>query len=118
MSKEDWLWVAIRVFGIYLLVLAVTNVPSVFSGALRAYGASQLPTFRSARDSPDAKFAELAASFDETKEAALSRGLAELVSSVFSVLLFGALGVYLIRNGRFLFKLVTPPSQASGGPAT
>ena len=116
MSKEDWLWVAIRVFGIYLLVLAVTNVPSVFSAALRAYGASQLPTFRSARDSADAPFAELAASFAQTKRATLSGALAELVSSVLSVLLFGVLGIYLVRNGRLLFRLVAPPLQASEGP--
>lgn len=27
MTREDYVWVGMRVFGIYLLVLAVTNLP-------------------------------------------------------------------------------------------
>ena len=29
MSKQDWIWVAIRIFGIYLLVMAVIAIPKI-----------------------------------------------------------------------------------------
>ena len=27
MNKDEWIWVAIRIFGIYLLVLAIISIP-------------------------------------------------------------------------------------------
>jgi hypothetical protein len=34
MTKDDWIWVAIRIFGIYLVVLAITSVPGIVNSAL------------------------------------------------------------------------------------
>lgn len=28
MNKQEWLWVVIRAFGVYLLVLAISSLPS------------------------------------------------------------------------------------------
>ena len=33
MDRKDWIWVAIRIFGIYLLVLAVCSLPDVLGSA-------------------------------------------------------------------------------------
>ena len=37
MTKHDWIWVAIRIFGIYLLVLAIIAIPSLISSMVGFY---------------------------------------------------------------------------------
>jgi hypothetical protein len=37
MEKRDWIWVTIRVFGIYLLVRAVVALPQLMSSSLMTY---------------------------------------------------------------------------------
>jgi hypothetical protein len=37
MDKEDWIWVALGIFGIYLIVLAIIALPRFFSSTYVAW---------------------------------------------------------------------------------
>jgi hypothetical protein len=97
LSKHDWIWVAIRVFGLYLLVRAIIAVPSVI-------GAFML--WRVARHLSPANVDER---FHDAYRT-LSRGAsAELASSSVAFILFALIGFYLIRGGGWVFRIVCPP---------
>lgn len=126
MTKQDWIWVAIRIFGIYLLVLAVTTVPRVVSSCLSAYTHYRLRVHFQAHDTgrgpgeghegkaPDT-FTQLRRTTRELAERQAVSALNQLASSVVQLALFGAIGVYLIRSGCLVFRWVFPPTAADEG---
>lgn len=109
MQKEDWIWLAIRVFGIYLLVLAVMAVPSVGSSLLAVCWDRGLPSSRLLDSAPREGWGEVSKLLAEAQSEALKKNLSALVSSLLRVVLFGGIGSYLIRNGRLVFRWVFPP---------
>ena len=108
MDKRDWIWVAIRIFGIYMLVLAVTGVPSLIS-----YGWMAL-TFWRMQPTP---------SGDDSNKLLLDTMVRAKVSyagllgaQIVRVTLFTLVGVYLLRSGRLIFRLILPPERPSAPP--
>lgn len=82
MSKSDWLWVTIRVFGLYLLVLAlIASVKVAYAGLawVSVLGWSE----------------EYADFFRST-----------LFDGVVSLAFFAAVGYHLVRKGEWLHRLL------------
>jgi hypothetical protein len=96
MTKHDWIWVAIRVFGIYLLVQAIIAIPSLISSA---FGVYQFYDF-GAHGTTD---------LDHVSRL-LHRELGtQLVSSLSRLIICGGAGFYFIKGGTFLFRLICQP---------
>jgi hypothetical protein len=93
MTKDEWIWVAIRIFGIYLLVLSVIAIPEAI-GNIYAY----LKMSSAIQES--AEFGKLATSL---KEAAVAKGS----TAVAQLILFSIISYYFLRHGKFIHKLAS-----------
>jgi len=93
MTKDEWIWVAIRIFGIYLLVLAVIAIPEAI-GNVYAY----IKMSFTIQDSNE--LTKLATSF---KEAAIAKGS----TAVAQFILFSIVSYYFLRHGKLIHKLAS-----------
>ncbi len=98
MTKHDWIWVAIKVLGLYLLVEAIIAIPGLIGSA---HGVYQHYGF------PPASSVEL-----DRISRLLHEGLeTQFISSLFRVIICAAGSFYFLRRGRFLFRLACPPES-------
>jgi len=93
MTKDEWIWVAIRIFGIYLLVLAVIAIPEAI-GNVYAYIKMSF-TIQDSSDLP-----KLAISL---KEAAIAKGS----TAVAQFILFSMVSYYFLRHGKIIHKMAS-----------
>jgi len=93
MTKDEWIWVAIRIFGIYLLVLAVIAIPEAI-GNVYAYIKMSF-TIQDSSDLP-----KLAISL---KEAAIAKGS----TAVAQFILFSMVSYYFLRHGKLIHKMAS-----------
>ncbi|WP_062814995.1 MULTISPECIES: hypothetical protein [unclassified Alcanivorax] len=93
MNKDEWIWVAIRIFGIYLLVLAIISIPEAI-GAIYAH----LNVADAASQS-----AEIASFADSLRKAALSKG----ITAISQLMLFSMASYYLICRGKLIHRLAS-----------
>jgi len=100
MTKHDCIWIAIRVFGIYLLVQAVISIPSVMSSAFGLYEA--FPIVHSG-----------SADMDRVSRTILSSMGGQLVNSLARLFVCGAVGIYLVKGGTWLFRILCPADSES-----
>jgi hypothetical protein len=107
MTRDDWIWVAVRIFGVYLVVMAVMTVPKVINGALSTWTWSGKVTFHEA-DTSDMSDMRLSQYYKTARAAAVT----SLVVSSVRLVVFAIVGLYFLRNGRFVFRLVRPPAPA------
>jgi hypothetical protein len=100
MNKSDWLWLAVRIFGLYLLVQSVIAVPSVISSGMMS---NSLRSFSAPRSS-------------DTKEDTMSRQTfaqgaenyqRDAIISGAKVVLLGVVGLYLICGGCALHRILS-----------
>lgn len=94
MNKDDWVWVGIRLFGIYLLVLAIIAVPDVVAAV------SSYKTFSGMEVTPGSENEDLAIKMIEMWRTQGAKAITE-------VLLFLVCGLYFIRGGRFIHKIIS-----------
>ncbi|MEK6233403.1 MAG: hypothetical protein N2C14_01695 [Planctomycetales bacterium] len=99
MKKQDWIWVAIRIFGIYLLVLAVISLPKALSASMHLWIIS----------SASGPF-EIELLHEATRLLFLT-AMQNLTVSLLTVVVFTGIGIYLIRGGGWLFRIVCPPED-------
>lgn len=99
MSKRDWIWVAIRIFGLYLLIHAVTALPSIISQALLVRFSLTFP----ASDMKD----PLSGIYDRLGRTAIS----SLAGAIAQFVLYTVIGLYLVRGGKWLHRIVCPPED-------
>jgi hypothetical protein len=96
MTKRDWIWITIRIFGIYLLVQAVIAIPNLISST---FGLYQLyPVVHSGSADMDRISQTLRSSFGS-----------EFVNALARLLIYSAVGIYFVRGGSCLFKILCPP---------
>lgn len=102
MEKRDWIWVAIRVFGIFLLVRAVIAIPDLLSSFY------QVGTqWWSMRFVPlDSGTADIYA-----RRLMLTQSSVQLVRSLSLVVICGWAGRYLVRDGGLIFRWIFPESE-------
>jgi len=112
MTKEDWIWVAIRIFGIFLIVKAITALPDVVGGVAQASQWRSLGDSRCYRGDLSEEFRV----FDELRSTAFTVMVSRLMKAVARVALFAVCGVYFLRGGRLIFRLIRPPSCGPAPP--
>ncbi|OZG72812.1 hypothetical protein BTA51_12595 [Hahella sp. CCB-MM4] len=93
MNKGEWIWVAIRIFGIFLLVLGIKAIPDAVSGI---YGYIQI----SAAIGDNAELAQVVAA---TQKAALTGS----VKAITSILVYLPFSYYFLRHGKWLHRLAS-----------
>lgn len=93
MTKDEWIWVAIRIFGIFLLVLAIMAIPKA-AGAIYGYVYLSAAVENSN---------ELQTVISATQKAAMASGIRALTS----VLLYFPLSYYFIKHGKWLHKVAS-----------
>ncbi|MGD0900320.1 MAG: hypothetical protein ABR915_21010 [Thermoguttaceae bacterium] len=93
MEKRDYIWVAIRIFGIYLLVQAIFALLAGAGALLQACNYINEPA-----DSP-------------WRGQMYALAMTTLWHSVLAVLVYGALGVYLAFGGKLFFRWICPPDE-------
>ena len=106
MDKKDWIWVAIRIFGIYLLVLAITGLPGLVSSAYSTYVFRDMAKMYDSMTQDDNSDAMNALNNMFGKMYATS--VSSFAGSVVRVVLFSIIGIYLLRSGKLIFKLIYP----------
>lgn len=107
MGRNDWIWVAIRIFGIYMLVLAAIAIPELISSALITHNLWDRPHIGAMLPADKTDPERLWNTMRHTS-------LAALLASLVRVIFYSALGYYLLRKGNFLFKVISrqpPPSE-------
>lgn len=109
MTREDYIWVAMRVLGIYMVVLAVTNLPGFITGL---YFVSTLWKY-----GPPLPVDAGAQSAVHMKHLVFKTYSNQAVTRILKVLIFSASGWYLLCRGGFLFSLVSAQNPLSGGTA-
>lgn len=100
MTKRDWIWVAIRIFGIYLLVDAITAIPTLISsvGLMLQY----VNVASSGAADPDHYLRLLR-----------NNMIQNFASSLGRLIICGGFGMYFIKGAALLFKLICPPDSDS-----
>lgn len=93
MTKDEWIWVAIRIFGIYLLVLAVIAIPEAI-GNMYAY----IKMSFAIEDSSE--LAKLATSL---RGAAIAKGF----TAIAQLILFSLVSYYFLRHGKLIHRLAS-----------
>jgi hypothetical protein len=102
MNKREWTWFAIRVIGFYLLIDAVRALPRVMSSAYSITHQFFLPGI--------ADHGDLAHTVDTAQILRSTMG-SLFVSSVSELIIYSVAGIYLLREGNFIFKLICPPDE-------
>lgn len=91
MSKGEWIWVAIRIFGIYLLVLAIISIPEAIGNI---YGLFHMAD--AAKGS-----GELGSMASSLQKAALAKG----VTATAQLVIFLIASYYFLRHGKAIHNL-------------
>jgi len=112
MNRNDWIWVAIRVFGIYLLVLAVVAIPDVVTSWY------QVSMFREFQQTlPSQATPESSDVLLSMMRATMKAAGSTYLSSVVRLVLFSIFGFYLMWKGNLLFRIISrqsPPVVQTG----
>lgn len=134
MSKEDWIWVAIRIFGIYLVVLAIMAVPGVANSAFMVWNYRDLHLMHqsmrantvnpsdvakrlaeSGKEAPAGEVADKVSQFSKAEDMVgdvyagiYTSSISALLSGLCRLFLFAGCGAYFLRSGRIIFRLVAP----------
>ena len=95
MNKEEWIWVAIRIFGIYLCVLAIINIPDALSNL---YLLLILPDTNG--DIIDSNGTiDFVNSMKQTAES-------NTISATLKAFMFAGVGLYFMCGGKVLHSIV------------
>jgi hypothetical protein len=101
MDKHDWIWVAIKIFGIFLIILAITSIPEFIANAIQSafsgFGFATPPLI----DKPDSE------SCRNLMDKMIQQSISSFISSGLRIILFSAIGVYLLRSGKIIFKIIS-----------
>jgi len=97
MNKEEWIWVAIRIFGIFLLVMAILSIPRAIASI---HYASIFQSFSGS---------EVASATNGTEKFAIKIFDAQRshsIRSILEVIVYGLFGFYFMRGGKAIHKII------------
>ena len=127
MTKEDWIWIAIRIFGIYLIVLAIISIPGVINSGFMTISLWDIHraqdsrfsemSMRSGNDGKSItgqdvssgleKLHDIKDIYTDLSSNMFESNLASFISNIAKFILFLSCGVYFLRSGMFVFKLIS-----------
>ena len=117
MNKREVVWIIVRLIGVYLTYLAIVSVFSVISAGSSLISASSAapvtkPDSENVRTLPTPfpmkPEADTVAQVkpDASAEKLKSDAFKNLLFYIFLTAVYGALGIYLMKNGRILFDIL------------
>jgi len=104
MSKEDYIWVAIRIFGILLVVMAIIAIPTILSSAFMVWG------YHSAAAAMSGE------AISDMQDTIAQANFGTMLSATFRAILYYAAGVYFLKGGKFVHKLIARFPAGQGTP--
>ena len=109
MRREDYIWVGMRIFGIYLVVLAITNLPQFLVGIYMLSGSlgHLTPPTTGAGGTQMAQLQHLTSTLLANSS----------VTSILKTIIYSAAGWYMLCRGGYLFRLVGSQNPLSDEPA-
>ena len=109
MSKEEVLWVAIRIFGVYLLVNVVIEIPKLIGHGTQVVLLGQYSA-PCVTDSQSGDRRSLSEELDSTWGALRRAAWASFVGSLTRVIVVSIVSVYLLRGGGVIYRLMRLPA--------
>jgi hypothetical protein len=91
MKRSDWLWILIRLLGVYLLTRAIFAVPNAIGGIVAANA------FRIFATMGDDALAEMHKAF-----------FFKSLIDVFRLVIYSLLAWYFLRGGKWFHRFITP----------
>ena len=94
MDKSEWIWTAIRISGIFLVVMAVVAIPDVISSIYNAvvFG-----------NQAETSSGEMMTQFNVLAKAHSTMA----VNACSRIVLFSGFGFYFLKHGKLLHRLAT-----------
>lgn len=92
MNREDYIWAAIRIFGIYMVVLGIVALPGIFSSV---FSLTQYQTSGGIE------------TMAQLTQHARGLVLTNLANRILSALIYGFAGYYFLARGTLVFKLIS-----------
>ena len=107
MDRRQISWLIVRAFGVYLLVQAFILLPELLAGLFAARYYSSVMSSIGPESGSGASFTRVATS--------MYRNLA--VAPLIRIILYSAVGIYMVRGGAFLVRLLerTPDNPTDVG---
>ena len=102
MDKKDWIWVAIRMFGIVLVVMAIMGLPTLVVSGLTGY--LYCSQYSSAYDDDTSE--ALSSARRSMSRIMLWTSVVNVGGNLLRVVLFSIIGVYFLRNGKLVFNVI------------
>jgi len=99
MEKRDWIWIAIKVFGIFLLVKAVIALPDMLGGAYQAFAY---------RDWEHMGMEEM----KKLHRTIYLGAFTQMIKAGIQIVICGGVGLYFVRSGAIVFHWVFPSEDA------
>ena len=96
MDRQQTSWLIVRAFGLYLVVQAFILLPELLAGFFAARYYSNLMSSLGSESGTGGSFSRVATS--------MYRGLA--VAPLLRIVLYSAVGIYMLRRGQFLVRLL------------
>ena len=96
MNKQDYLWCGIRIFGVYLLVLAIIELPQFI---ISIYVFYDIDTFPGGSGSPSFGYED---ALNASRIAIVSGAMKTFASFVIYVLS----ALYFLRYGKLIFRMI------------
>ena len=123
MSKQQVVWLIVRLVGVYFAYLAVVTAFSLPGAVSTLYSLSSRPTaakpeIENVRPTPYPGFpkteneTQQAGKTDPAAENLKSEAFKTLLKYIFFTALYGGIGFYLIRRGRLLFNVLINETSA------
>jgi hypothetical protein len=104
MSKEEATWLIIKGLGLYLLLNAFMALPDLITAISTAYAYSNiLSSVSSLASSESGKYGEMLRQLNDAYTGAYKN---ILLGPVIRIVLYSAVGIYLLKGGGFLFRLL------------
>ena len=109
MIKEDYVWVGIRIFGIYLLVLALIGLPSLVHSLYMSYHLRGFPSMYDYNIEDEDNVDDLSKDLHKYLNSLFLSYASNSISCVIRVVLYVLAGLYMTCKGKFLFRIVSSP---------
>ena len=95
LDREDIIWIAIRIFGLFFLVRAILLIPDI-------YGAISWLHY----------LGPAVQNMGEGSELSIKTTQSHLLNRSVAFILYLAIGLYLLRGGLWVFKLIKLPTKS------
>jgi len=110
MTKEDYVWVGIRIFGIYLLILALITLPSLVNSIYMSYQLRDRTSgIRYYIDGTEENVEKLTNILNRLLDTGFRTQVGHTITYSIRVVIFVLAGLYMTCKGKFLFHIVSSP---------